>query len=919
MRIHSAPSGGRRSNAACAVALCAFAFAGLTPRLAAADSAGRAGGIVDVRLLSDRWLCVVVDTTAEVLAERDRRFGDVLKADKAKHDADPKDWYYPISAKYHTLLVTADLRPRLVRQFESPAYWTVNGKAPEAATYWPQTVDGFPARDPNFPAPAEYVDLPRLADFVYLKLPEPARGGTRLEVRTADGRAAALEVDERASPCWSIKVNQVGYRADAPAKFAYLGMWLGAAGPADFAAFVGRPFQVYTYQPGGRWDEGRAVGEPVFTGTIKLRAKDADQRRDDGRITGEDVYEMDFGAFRRPGRYCVVVPGLGRSWPFDVGDDAYGPAFYTVVRALYQQRCGVELKPPYTAWTRKACHTTTCRGGFPPETDRWYENDKYDPPAADGTARLGFRDAAGRPAKVGSFAAVGATITPEKVAVAGGWHDAADYDRRHYHYQAVWDLCGLYEMFPARFTDGQLNLPESGNGVPDVLDEAAVQVNLFRQTQTPAGGVSGWVEQNRHPHHDEPPDQDTNPFSTSLPERAASYAYAAAAAYLGRLVGPFDAARSKAYVESAAKAYAWASDPKNAIRGVTFNLPKPGGRAGETQAIRFDQPDALPGTQGSKTNADFMLAAVQLYAATREPRYLDDWKGNRGLDEVLLRGQPDAIPPFSFVTPCLHPEWFGADAVEKLTAAAKREADLYAQGQDQLAYRTLWYPPAHGYYPHMAWGHVHAGFKARYPVVCWRVTGDERYRRSVLLALDWEFGCNELGRASATGLGSTHPVCLQHITSERDEWLEPVPGIVPYTYTFGVAYPAWQTQFGLVDAGHPSVAGFFPGAGVCLLPAGMGRDKVQAEMDAVGRNGNWAGAVVDKMRPAVGAGFPVMRRLYTHPTLAPAQDEFTVSESISPLAAVCGAMMADGWKPDEQLKNRRPINDAKALPIYLQP
>ena len=41
---------------------------------------------------------------------------------------------------------------------------------------------------------------------------------------------------------------------------------------------------------------------------------------------------------------------------------------------------------------------------------------------------------------------------------------------------------------PARFTDGQLNLPESGNGIPDLLDEAAVQVDFFRKTQTPDGG-----------------------------------------------------------------------------------------------------------------------------------------------------------------------------------------------------------------------------------------------------------------------------------------------------------------------------------------------------------------------------------------------------------------------------------------------
>lgn len=880
--------------------------------------------IVDVRVLSDRWVCVVLDTTPEVLAARDKQFGDVLRADKAKHDANPeKDWYYSISAKYHTMLAMAEFRAPLVRKLEDPTFWTINGAHPETATYWPQTVDGFPLSDASYPAPPTYVDLARIADFVYLKLPAGAiRSDSKIDVRTSDGRSASLSLDERATPCWSIKVNQVGYRADATAKFAYLGMWLGAAGAADFSSLDGKPFHVCTYEPGGRWDLGHAAGPPVFSGTIKLRAKAADQRRDDGQITGEDVYEMDFAPLKTPGTYCIVVPGLGRSWPFRVGDDAYGSVFYTVARALYQQRCGIELKQPYTAWTRKACHTTTYRGGFLPESDHWYDNDKYGAPLGPGgTTAFGFRDEAGHPLKIGSFAMVGATLTHDIVPVSGGWHDAADYDRRYGHYNIVWDLCGAYEMFPSHFTDGQLNLPESGNGVPDILDEAAVQVDLFRKTQMPDGGVSGWVEQPHHPQHDKLPNLDTTPFSISLPERGASYDYAASAAYLGRLIAPYDAARSTAYITSAARAYAWASDPKHTIRGVRFSIPKPGGKMGDApMTVLFDQKEQLTGVQGGNVNGDFMLAAMQLYAATHEVRYLDTWKSNRGLEDVLLRGQPDAIPPFAFVTPALHPEWFGADTAAKLTAAAKAQADLVAQGQSALAYRTLWYAPTHAYYTFMGWGHVHAGYKARYSVLCWRLTGDEQYRQQVLLGLDWELGCNELGRALATGVGSTHPTCLQHITSQCDDLLEPVPGIIPYTFTYGLAYPAWQNQFALIDAGHGSVNSFFHGASVCLLPALLGRDRVQAEIDAIPHTGDkWTTAAIDRMRPALGPAFPIMRRLYTHPTLVPGQNEFTVYETIAPMAAVCGAMLPDGWKPDEAMKKRTPINDAKELPIYLQP
>jgi endoglucanase len=473
-------------------------------------------------------------------------------------------------------------------------------------------------------------------------------------------------------------------------------------------------------------------------------------------------------------------------------------------------------------------------------------------------------------------------------------------------------------MFPARFTDGQLNLPESGNGIPDVLDEAAVQVDFFRKTQTPDGGVSGWVEQPRHPSHETPPDQDTRPFSTSLPERGASYAYAASAAYLARLIEPFDAPRAKEYVASAAKAYRWASDPAHSIRGVRFELPSTDGNDKHIK-VQFDQPAELPGTQGSKTNPHFMLAAMQLYAATRDATYLKDWEEHQGVKEVLLRGQPDAVHPFAFVTPTLHPEWFGKEAADQLIAAARREADVLCEGQQKLAYRTLWYAPSHGYYPLMGWGNIHAGHAARYPIVCWRLTGEAKYRDAVLLALDWEFGCNEVGRSMVTGLGSTYPTCLQHITSERDEWLEPVPGIVPYVFTYGVAYPAWQTQFALLDPGHDSVKSFFKGQAVCLLPGEWGRAQVQSDLDRLPRTGDWPNAAVDRLRPAVEPRFPLMRRIYTHPTLAPPQNEFTVNETISPLAVACGAMLSEGWSPPPELKQRKPINKPDALPIYLQP
>jgi hypothetical protein len=881
--------------------------------------ASAGSGIQDLRVLSDRWVCAVLDTTAEVLAERDRRYAGAMKADRAKFDKNPQDWYYAFSKTYHTLAVWAESRPRIVRQLDSRDHWKLNGKPPDEVSYWPQSVDGFPAYDPSWPGLPDYANLPRIADFVYLKLPAALRDGDRLEAAGGD-RRGTLRFYERATVCWPLKVNQVGYRPDAPAKYAYLGMWLGGAGPADFAAFKGRPFHIHAFEAGPRWCDGRAAGEPAFSGTIQLRKTAKELRHNGQPISGEDVYELDFSSFDRPGRWCIVVPGLGRSWPFRIAEDAYGEAFYTMMKGLYAQRCGCELRRPYTAWTRPACHTLTYRGGFLSEADRWYDTTTYATPGPGGKVRYGFRDEAGKPVAVSSFTVVHSTATKEVVpGVRGGWHDAADYDRRIGHYNIVWDLCGAYEMFPKKFPDGQLNMPESGNGIPDILDESAIQVDLFRATQTVAGGVSGWIEQNSHPGHDRRPDQDTNPFCMSLPDRGASFAYAAAAAYLGRLIAPFDAVRSKTYIESAQRAYAWGADPANAIKGVRFKVaPDSRDRDLVGNTLLFDEKEDLPTTHGGKAHLGMTLAAMQLYAATSDKRYRDDWDHNGGVD-ILIRALPDAVPSFAFVTPTVKPDLFGEETADRLKRAVLDQVSLLLEGQKELAYRNLWRPPTHGYFPLMAWGNVHSALRARFPILAWRLTGDAKYHTAALLGADWELGCNELGRAMATGLGTVRPIILQHIHSQSDGILEPVPGIAPFTLTYGIAPSAWRYQFGLIDDGHPSVKDYFKPTATCLLPAAMGRDKLQAEMDTLPREGDWARAAAEKMRPAVEGNYPIFRRTYIHPFMEPAQNEFTVSETIAPHAAVYGCLLPDGWKPGKDLADRKPITNPAGLPLYPQP
>ena len=259
------------------------------------------------------------------------------------------------------------------------------------------------------------------------------------------------------APSPLFKVNQVGYLPWAP-KFAYIGAWLGP--------------QYGAWQPKSPMSGWRVVdsatGETVFESAEPPRFRVADGVTKEGvPFTGEKTYELDFSSVTNEGIYHVCVPGVGRSEDFRIVKGAAEQAFRVHMAGLYQKRCGIAKEAPYTDWTAGACHTEVVRGNFPPEEGklspkaRWFDIIRDNTDWAHG----------------------------ERIKVAGGWHDAADYDRRPMHLSVVNDLCAVYLMRPQNFSDGQLLIPENANGIPDMLDEAEWGLRHLLAVQQDDGGV----------------------------------------------------------------------------------------------------------------------------------------------------------------------------------------------------------------------------------------------------------------------------------------------------------------------------------------------------------------------------------------------------------------------------------------------
>lgn len=228
---------------------------------------------------------------------------------------------------------------------------------------------------------------------------------------------------------------------------------------------------VFSADPGAMVEVRNSVDLVVFSvpgdgGSITFKG-------DDGTPSGDSVWWVDFSPFEEPGTYRVFSPALtAQSYDFDIGAEVYGDALRVALKTFYLQRCNTAKTATHAgAWAdENACHV-----GDASTT------------AASGHTNHGTLD------------------------LTGGWHDAGDYNKYVWGAvsTAVLHLFRAYENNPGLFRDGDLNIPESGNGIPDILDEIAYELEWMLKMQLPDGSVlsqthvDGWDSES-------PPSADAN-------------------------------------------------------------------------------------------------------------------------------------------------------------------------------------------------------------------------------------------------------------------------------------------------------------------------------------------------------------------------------------------------------------------------
>ena len=509
-------------------------------------------------------------------------------------------------------------------------------------------------------------------------------------------------------------------------------------------------------------------GKVVLDSTMPpvLRVPDG-KTKEGAPFTGEDTYEMDFSSVTNEGRYFVRVPGVGRSREFRIAASATEDAFRVHMGGLYQKRCGTPKSEPYTHWVAGACHTEVVRGRFAPEEGvlepkaKWFDIIRFNTDWEGG----------------------------EKLHLVGGWHDAADYDRRPAHLNVVNDLCAVYLMRPQNFRDGQLSIPENANGIPDILDEAEWGLRHLLAGQQRDGGVGTWIESTGHPVPGSVAEKDSMRYALSRATRRSSLAYAAHAALLARCHPDFKAK----YLESAKRAWEYAVITKPSTD--VFTVKRTTGRLFLKRTESFD---VVWKENRDLPSAYLVKASVNLHALTGDARYFEPVKNEmmRLLDDVK-RNAWNWIPlvyagETALGLPGECDEFFRRWKSRTVNVAK----DICRQIDSSYAYRAPWWAPQKGWVQSMSWGQSHPLRRAQYLVAAHGMTGDDRYLAAASLANDFHNGCNPQGTTLTSGLGEVYPVAFLDLPSYVDGIAEYVPGITPYRWTYGIPPKAVEMVWG---------------------------------------------------------------------------------------------------------------------------
>lgn len=430
--------------------------------------------------------------------------------------------------------------------------------------------------------------------------------------------------------------------------------------------------------------------------------------------SGDHVYAADFSGIEQAGIYYVRNDAGDASHRFRIGEDIYRKLQLDMAKALYYQRCGCELEEKYAGvYTHPCCHMG--------DAVLWADR----------------------------------SVAKE---VRGGWHDAGDYGRYISPAAvAVAHLLYAYELFPDSFT-GSLTIPESDNGMPDVLNECRYELEWMLKMQDEEGGAYHKLTSERHADFIMP-QEDVAQFYLFPVSSMATADYAAAMALASRVYREFDESFADRLFDAAASAYGW--------------LEK------HPEYVGFKNPESCnTGEYDDVCDFDERLwAAAEMLVTTGERKYqerLDALLGENLTKTDFGWTDVSGFAALAILTDVSHKA--SADSAANLRGAVIAEADRLVTVAEKSGYGVAMEPEDY------VWGsNMVVLNRGMLLVLAAIITGQGRteiYGQTALAQMNYLLGTNAVDYSYVTGYGE-HAYMHPHNRPTECDGIElPMPGWV---------------------------------------------------------------------------------------------------------------------------------------------
>lgn len=467
----------------------------------------------------------------------------------------------------------------------------------------------------------------------------------------------------------------------------------------------------------------------TIDGNIVFKGKTSDAALWD--CSNTKVKTADFSNFNTEGIYIIRCKGAADSYPFAIGNGIYGQLSRDALKTYYYARSAMEITSEF--------------GG------------KYARPAAHpDTAVIIHESAAGPKRKAGDI-----------ISSPMGWYDAGDYNKYTVNSAiSVWELLHAVELYPEYAKNLKTNIPESGNDIPDIVDELLYNLRWMITMQDPDdGGVyhkltSLGFSDMVMPHEDL---ADRYVVGKSI---TASLDLAATCAKAYRVLQPYQASLPglRDTLMNVAKS-AWEWSMKN------------------PEALFTKNPEGVFTGQynDDKVRDEFTWAALEMFASTENQDYLkaisqSDFQFSApSWDSCSIMGIA-SILNISGISDKMDPELYGF-----IKSGLLKLAESYLGHYTSSPYKT-----SLRVFP---WGsNSECANEGIVLLTAYRATGDRAYLEAAQGNLHYILGRNPLDYCYVTGFGSNSIRNPHDRRSVADGIQKPVPGLLcggPFAFAHG--------------------------------------------------------------------------------------------------------------------------------------